>query len=104
LTGKPNLISQKNLDGESAIIASLRFGNNSGKQYLATRKRKQPLINTYLNTTAFFLISKNYKKLFTMKKPAEICTQGVEHDALSCSACHTAWAPSCIGCHNEYDA
>jgi len=103
LTGKPNLISQKNLDSESAIIAALRFGNNSGKQYLATKKRNIPLINTYYNNDSAFLIAKNNKTLFTMKKPAEICTRGTAHDALSCSACHTSWAPSCIGCHNEYD-
>lgn len=38
-----------------------------------------------------------------MKSPIAICTSGDAHDNLSCSACHTGWAPSCIGCHNAYD-
>ena len=24
-------------------------------------------------------------------------------DINDCSSCHTAWAPQCIGCHNEFD-
>ena len=27
-----------------------------------------------------------------------------EHGRLSCSACHSQWAPQCYGCHLEYDA
>jgi hypothetical protein len=36
--------------------------------------------------------------------PAKECTAGKAHHALSCSACHTGWAPRCIGCHNTFDA
>jgi cytochrome c553 len=39
-----------------------------------------------------------------MKPPASVCTKGEAHSDLSCNSCHTAWAPSCIGCHNAYDA
>lgn len=101
--GKPNLINAKDLDNESAIIASIRFGNITNKNFLATADRNIPLINTYFkNDTAYFL-TKNQAKKFILSKPGETCTKGNAHDNVSCSACHSSWAPSCIGCHNEYD-
>ncbi len=102
-SGNPNLIPQNELDQESAIIASLRFGSVTGRNFIATEDKNRPLINTYFkNDTAFFL-SKDSKKLHQLSPPAEICTRGEAHNDLSCSSCHTAWAPSCLGCHNEYD-
>ncbi|MFK5855895.1 MAG: hypothetical protein QM503_07170 [Bacteroidota bacterium] len=102
-SGKPNLIRSKDIDSESAIIASMRFGNISDKDFLATKKRDIPLINTYYkNDTAYFL-TKNHAEKFVLSKPGSTCTKGTAHDKLSCSSCHSAWAPSCIGCHNEYD-
>ncbi|PLX11035.1 MAG: hypothetical protein C0598_09060 [Marinilabiliales bacterium] len=101
--GEPNTIAAENLDAESAIIASMRFGEIIGKRYLKTKQRDIPLINTeYKNDTAYFY-GKNSLKKYILTKPAEICTKGTAHDNVSCSACHSAWAPSCIGCHNEYD-
>jgi len=38
-----------------------------------------------------------------MSSPAEICTRGEAHSDLTCSGCHSAWAPECIGCHNAYE-
>lgn len=39
-----------------------------------------------------------------MKPPAKACSEGKAHSRLSCEACHTAWAPQCIGCHNSYES
>ena len=101
--GEPNIISAKDMDSESAIIASMRFGSISDKDFLATQKRNIPLINTWWdNDTAYFL-TKNQGKEFVLSAPGNTCTVGSSHDNVSCSACHSAWAPSCIGCHNEYD-
>ncbi len=101
--GQPNTIEQRELDAESAIIASLRFGNITGRNFLATEERNHPLINTYYQNDSAFLVTKNTKQLFPLSRPNEICTNGESHNNLSCSSCHTSWAPSCIGCHNEYD-
>ena len=103
LTNNPKLVEHNQLDQESAIIVSLRFGDITGRNYLVTDKESRPLINTYFQRDTAFMISKNSGKLFAMKKPAEICTQGDAHDNLSCSSCHSGWAPSCIGCHNTYE-
>ena len=101
--GKPNLIKAENLDNESAIIASMRFGNITNKNFLATADRNIPLINTYFNNDTAYFLTKNQGKKFVLSSPGETCTKGNAHDNVSCSACHSSWAPSCIGCHNEYD-
>jgi hypothetical protein len=103
ITDVVNIIDHSQLDEESAIIASLRFGNIKDRNYIVTEKQKRPLINTWYDNDTAYMIGKNSKKEFAMKRPADICTQGESHDMLSCSSCHTSWAPSCIGCHNEYD-
>ena len=30
-------------------------------------------------------------------------TAGTDHERLTCSACHSQWAPQCFGCHMDYD-
>ncbi len=102
-TNKLVTITADKLDSESAIIASMRFGNISKKNFLTTNKSQIPIINTdVINDTAYFL-TKNEGKIFVLSEPNEICTKGKAHDNLSCSSCHSSWTPSCIGCHNEYD-
>jgi len=102
--GEPNIIKADEIDSESAIIASMRFGSISGKSFLATHTGNIPLINTYFqNDTAFFL-TKNQQGKFVLSHTGTTCTKGNAHENVSCSACHSAWAPSCIGCHNQYDA
>jgi len=101
--GEPNLVSAENLDNESAIIASMRFGNIADKKFLATADRNIPLINTYFNNDTAYFLTKNQAKKFVLSKLGETCTKGNAHNNVSCAACHSSWAPSCIGCHNEYD-
>ncbi len=101
--GEPNIISAEDIDSESAIIASMRFGNISEKEFLATKKRDIPLVNTWWNNDTAYFLTKNQGKEFVLSAPGNTCTVGSAHDNVSCSSCHSAWAPSCIGCHNEYD-
>jgi len=101
--GKPKTINPDKLDNESALIAALRFGSIEKKKYLVTGKHNHSLINTSVESDSVYLITKNSKKKMGMKPPAEVCIRNKAHKNLSCSACHTSWAPSCIGCHNSYD-
>ena len=104
IEGQPRTIPAENLDNESAIIAALRFGNIDGKNFLVTEKHNRALINTFVeNDSVLFLTKKSGKKM-VMKSPAAACTSDNAHSSLTCSSCHTAWAPTCIGCHNEYDS
>lgn len=102
-SGDALLIDAADLDNESAIIASLRFGNIADRKLLQTNKYKHALINTMYKNDSAFMFTKNGGELFYMKEPADECTRNEAHSDLSCSSCHSAWAPSCIGCHNSYD-
>ncbi len=102
-TGKPLTIAAADLDNESAIIASLRFGNINDKLFLKTHKQGHALINATVENDSIVFRTKNSSKKMLMKAPASICIRGDAHSGLSCSSCHSSWAPSCIGCHNAYD-
>ena len=102
-SGKAQTISSDKLDNESAIIASMRFGNITDRKFITTQKRNIPLVNTDVVNDSSYFYTKNDGKRFVLSEPAEICTMGNAHDKISCSSCHSSWAPSCIGCHNEYD-
>lgn len=100
---KPETISAKNLDNESAIIAALRFENISEKEFLLTQKNKRPLINTSVENDSAYFFTKNSKIKMVLTPPAEVCDRTHAHSSLSCSSCHSSWAPACIGCHNSFD-
>ena len=92
------------LDGESLKIARLRGMALKGRRYLATQKEGVPIINSFMAKDGRpRLTGKLSGKTYPLRAPAEICTRGTAHDALSCASCHTAWAPQCLGCHTVYD-
>ena len=99
----PKTVKAGNLDGESAIIASLRFGNLSDKDFVLTGKHQRPLINVFKEGDSLVLLEKNSKKKHVVKPFSSLCQKDKVHHNVSCSACHTSWAPTCIGCHNAYD-
>ncbi len=102
LEGRPAGIKASQLQNEPALVAALRYGKISGLDYLMTSKGHHALINTRVKGDTAWLTTKNSGKTFRLKEPAKVCTAKAHRD-VSCSACHSAWAPSCIGCHNTYD-
>ena len=63
-----------------------------------------PLVNSYLpGDGRAFLFGKQDRVLHELIPPAEVCNRDAAHRNLSCSACHTQWAPQCIECHTEYN-
>jgi hypothetical protein len=104
INGQPKTISASDLDKESAIIASLRFGNINDRKFLVTEKFNRALINTYVENDSVYFLTKNGSKKMTMKPPAKACTRDNAHSDLTCSSCHSSWVPTCIGCHNSFDS
>ncbi len=102
-TKNPLTVNAKELDEESAIIASLRFGSLKDKLFVKTAKHGKPLINVTVKNDSVILTGKNNNIKHFVKPPSAKCERDKVHENLSCSACHTAWAPTCIGCHNKYD-
>ena len=103
-TDLPKTIILNQLDAESAKIATLRKYDLKDKKIVVKSKSGQPLINTYLDEkNKPFMISKSDGKIHPLTKPSLSCLKDKAHANLSCSSCHTSWAPKCIGCHNQYD-
>ncbi len=100
--GKPLITSVMGMDPEAATIAALRYGKISGRHFLMTHKRHHALVNTEVKDDTAWLITKKGDKVFRLKGPASVCLASAHKD-VSCSACHSSWAPSCLGCHNTYD-
>ena len=74
-------------------------------EFLVKNKSGRALTNTRVDATGTpTLLGKNTGSRHPLKPPAEACTRGTVHQALSCSACHAAWAPQCISCHTTYAA
>jgi quinol-cytochrome oxidoreductase complex cytochrome b subunit len=97
-------IQLANLDAESAKILETRKYLVNSESFLEIEKSGRPITNSYIDESGkAFLISKNRNQLLPLKSPAASCTKGDAHDALTCGSCHTAWAPQCIGCHNDYE-
>lgn len=101
--GQATTVGFDRLGLESQKLAKLRKMDDSSRVYLATAKGNIPLINTSFKNGKAIMFAKNSGKQFALNSPAEICTNGPAHDRLSCSSCHSSWAPQCLGCHTEYD-
>jgi hypothetical protein len=50
------------------------------------------------------MTGKNSGTVYNPRPTPDVCSEGKAHDRLECRACHTAWAPRCIGCHNTFEA
>ena len=103
-SGKPNTRTVAQLpDRESQLIAGLRKYDPQNR-LVVTARGQQALLNTQVDSLdQIFLTDKINGKIHLSKPQATVCSKGKAHSRLSCGACHTAWVPQCIGCHNGYE-
>lgn len=97
-------ISSDSIDNESKKIAQLRKTDEKGRKYLAANRTGQPLLNTRLENGKAVLDLKLSQKTLNLNPPVSVCQEGKGHERLSCTTCHSSWAPQCVGCHTEYNA
>jgi hypothetical protein len=72
-------------------------------EMLLVHKDSTAIINSYVNADGKpVLKSKFTDQEFLLSSPGMTCTRTNGHKRISCSACHSAWAPQCAGCHTEY--
>lgn len=95
-------IASDNLDPLYTKIAELRDIHSDS--FYTEQISGLPLLQLVDQKDSIYLRTKNKGKLLPLRSPAKECTRDKAHSRLSCSACHTAWAPSCIGCHNSWEA
>ncbi len=103
IEGLPKTIDAKYIGNEPALIAALRFNKFSDKKFLVTQKQNHVLVNCWFENDSVYLITKNSKQKRFVGPPASVCTKDKAHANIACSACHSSWAPTCIGCHNAFD-
>jgi hypothetical protein len=93
------------IDAESQKLIRLNPLLDQDGPYLKNRASGIILTNSYQAETGDFrLKGKINAKTWALKAPDDVCLAGSGHKNLSCRACHTAWAPTCLGCHTTYDA
>lgn len=91
-------------DRETQLISWLRKWSDGNPEIMVTSKDNQPLVNTrYNGKTGSYMLRKSDSKSLPMKPASPACYADNSHQRLSCEACHTAWVPQCIGCHNTYE-
>jgi hypothetical protein len=102
-SGPPKTVGWEGLDEETKKILGLRKLPYQGHDFLVGQSG-EVLWNGWVDPVGkAFLVSKNTGVKRPLNPPAEVCTRGAAHDNLTCGACHTAWAPQCIGCHTAYN-
>ena len=88
-----------------AQIARLPFERDDERQFLVTERRGTPLWHIEVQADGSKLL---HRKVEGGSLPIPPLTQASHpddghHDRLTCSTCHTQWAPQCHGCHMDYD-
>ena len=101
--GAPETVGISDLDEESRLILSLRKFNSRDHQFVVGHQ-DNPLWNVSIDTSGNAkMISKNSGEVHPLNPPKEVCSRNGAHQSLTCSACHTEWAPQCVGCHTAYE-
>lgn len=92
-------------DRETQLIAWLRGYKDVNANLIFTGIGNQPIVNSrILPNGDLYLLNKLSGTALKMKTQSESCQQGNAHARLSCNACHSAWVPQCIGCHNSFES
>jgi len=94
-------ISYADLGVDEKRIVRLK-GLDSVYDFLFSKLSDKALINVIRKNNANYLITKHKNTQLLLSKSADNCTKEV-HENVSCSTCHTSWAPQCISCHTSFD-
>jgi len=97
-----NAVSIEKLNNEERKTFDLLGLNKFGDSVLVASKGNSPIINSFVKNGEKFLVTKIGKNTFPLKPPSPTCNGDAAHKSLSCDACHSSWAPQCIGCHTQY--
>ena len=99
----PTTIAYDQLERESLLVFSHRGFEHRDKKILMTKEDSIALVNTYISDDKAYLIGKGDGRIREISRQPEICARDNVHEDLSCTSCHSSWAPRCIGCHNSYE-
>jgi predicted CXXCH cytochrome family protein len=88
----------------AALLAKVPFPVSDQTRFLVSARRGTPLWNIELRPDGAWLHFKRGGG--ALRIPAYTSAShplAAQHRRLTCSACHSQWAPQCYGCHLSYD-
>ncbi|GAB4475583.1 MAG: hypothetical protein OHK0044_20940 [Burkholderiaceae bacterium] len=92
------------LDPESRTLLALRKWALGPSQRLGATRDGEPLVNVVVDADGRGrLRRKRTGEWLPLKAPLAVCTESRGHARLSCTSCHSAWAPRCTTCHTRID-
>jgi hypothetical protein len=88
-----------------SVKKHIPFTSNTETRFLVTEKFKTPLWRIEIRDETTVLHTRNTNRRLAIP-PLDTTIPGhdAEHERLTCSACHSQWAPQCFGCHMQYQA
>jgi hypothetical protein len=88
-----------------AQLGRLPFSRDPQRRFLTTKRRGTPLwhIEVRADGRKFLHRKVNGGSLAIPPLTQVSHPDDGHHDRLTCSTCHTQWAPQCHGCHMDYD-
>jgi len=92
------------IDPESRKILGLRGWTLEPGERVGATRSGDVLVNVVVDAQGRGRLRRKADgRAAPLKAQAAACTQGGAHARLSCSSCHTAWAPQCTTCHTSFD-
>jgi hypothetical protein len=100
--GAVRTIGWNELDEESRTIVRSRTGREPRERRFALSGRSGlPLVNVFAGDDGRLVLEgKLDGARHPLKAPVTAC-RAPGHERVSCSACHSAWAPQCLQCHTQ---
>jgi hypothetical protein len=96
-------IPPSHADAETSALAALRGWSFRAGERLVVSRSGVVLANVITSPdSGTRMRHKRSGRWAPLRPPRPVCTQATGHRRLSCSACHTAWAPRCATCHTRF--
>jgi len=97
-------VAVADIDPESRTILALRRWEVAADSRVGTTAGGDVLLNVTVDADGRGqLRRKGVGTMAALRAPLSVCSEGAGHDRLTCSSCHTAWAPRCTSCHTSFD-
>jgi len=97
-------VSPAHADAETQTLLTLRNWHFRPGERLGVAASGAVLSNVVLSADSTARLRRKRTGAWSpLRPPTPSCTRGRGHARLSCTTCHTAWAPRCATCHTAFD-
>jgi hypothetical protein len=102
VAGAVRTLGWSELDEESRTVLRSRTGREPrDRRFALSRRSGLALANVFTGDDGRLVLEGKLDGVrHALKPPAAACT-APGHERVSCSACHSAWAPQCVQCHTQ---